>query len=66
YVPFKEDLNTEGLDITDEVMDELLSVKKEYWTEDIENQKEFFAQFGDRLPKEISDELKALEERING
>ncbi|MBR2877905.1 MAG: phosphoenolpyruvate carboxykinase (GTP), partial [Clostridia bacterium] len=61
-----EDLNTEGLDITDEVMDELLSVKKEYWTEDIENQKEFFAQFGDRLPKEISDELKALEERING
>ena len=65
YVPFKEDLNTEGLDITDEVMDELLSVKKEYWTEDIENQKEFFAQFGDRLPKEISDELKALEERIN-
>ncbi len=65
YVPFKEDLNTEGLDITDAVMDELLSVKKEYWTEDIENQKEFFAQFGDRLPKEISDELASLEERIN-
>ncbi|MFA7637323.1 MAG: phosphoenolpyruvate carboxykinase (GTP) [Monoglobales bacterium] len=65
YVPYKEDLNLEGLDLSDEVVDELLSVKKEYWLEDIENQKEFFAQFGNRLPKEITRELNALEERIS-
>ena len=61
YVPNKEDLNLEGLDISDEVIDELLSVKKEYWVDDIANQKEFFAQFGDRLPKEITSQLEKLE-----
>ena len=64
YVPFKEDLNLEGLDLTDEVVDELLSVKKEYWIEDIQGQREFFAKF-DRLPKEIADQLDALEKRFN-
>ena len=61
YVPNKADLNLEGLDISDEVVDELLSVKKEYWVDDIANQKEFFAQFGDRLPKEITAQLEKLE-----
>ncbi len=61
FVPNKEDLNLEGLDISDEVIDELLSVKKEYWVDDIANQKEFFAQFGDRLPKEITAQLEKLE-----
>ncbi len=64
FVPNKEDLNLEGLDISDEVIDELLSVKKEYWVDDIENQKEFFKQFGDRLPKEITCELNKLEENM--
>ncbi len=61
FVPNKEDINLEGLDISDEVIDELLSVKKEYWVDDIANQKEFFAQFGDRLPKEITAQLEKLE-----
>ena len=65
YVPYKDDLNLEGLDISDEVIDELLSVKKEYWVDDIENQKEFFKQFGDRLPKEITLELNKLEENMS-
>lgn len=64
YVPKKEDLNLEGLDISDSVVDELLSVKKEYWVEDIAGQKEFFAKFGDRLPKEISNQLSELEKRL--
>ena len=57
YVPYK-------LDISDEVMDEILSVKKEYWIEDIQNQREFFAKFGDKLPKEIKNQLEALESRM--
>lgn len=64
YVPYKQDLNLEGLDISDEVMDEILSVKKEYWIEDIQNQREFFAKFGDKLPKEIKNQLEALESRM--
>ena len=64
YVPKKEDLDLRGLDIPEDVVDELLSVKKEYWVEDIESQKEFFAQFGDRLPKEIKEHLDALEAKM--
>ncbi len=65
YVPFKEDLNLEGLDISDEVVDEILSVNKEYWLEDLEGQKEFFAKFGDKLPAEIKNQLANLEKRLN-
>ncbi len=64
FVPDKKDLNLEGLDISDAVVDELLSVKKEYWVDDIANQREFFAQFGDRLPKEITEELEKLENNM--
>lgn len=64
FLPKKEDLDLNGLDIADDVVDELLSVKKEYWTEDIAGQKEFFAKFGDRLPQEIKDEMAKLEKNF--
>lgn len=64
YLPKKEDLDLSGLDIADEVVDELLSVKKEYWVEDIAGQKEFFAKFGDKLPQEIKDEMAKLEKNF--
>jgi len=43
----------------------LLTVDKEVWLEDVANQKEYFAQFGDRLPKEIAEELVKLEANLN-
>lgn len=64
YLPKKEDLDLSGLDIADEVVDELLSVKKEYWVEDIAGQKEFFAKFGNKLPQEIKDEMAKLEKNF--
>ena len=39
----------------------LLTVDKEVWLEDVENIKEYFAQFGDRLPEEIAKQLSILE-----
>ena len=57
-------IDTTDLDISEDVMKELLSVDKEVWLEDVENQKEYFAQFGDRLPKEITDELNKLEKNL--
>lgn len=47
---------------------ELLTVDKKVWLEDVEDPdtgiKAYFAQFGDRLPKEMADELKKLEENL--
>ena len=65
YVPEKGDLQLDGLDISDETLTELLSIDKEAWKEDLANQREFFAQFGDRLPKEIKDSMDELEAKLN-
>ncbi len=64
FVPNKEDLQLDGLDLSDEVVTELLSIDKQAWKEDLANQREFFAQFGDRLPKEIKDSMDELEKRL--
>ena len=65
FVPNKEDLQLEGLDLSDEVVDELLSIDIDAWKEDLANQREFFAQFGDKLPKEIKDSMDTLEANLN-
>ena len=65
FVPKKEDINVEGLGISDETLTELLSVDKEIWKEEVKSQREFFAQFGDRLPKEIKDSMDELEAKLS-
>ncbi len=65
FVPNKEDLQLDGLDISDDVLTELLSIDKEVWKEEVANQREFFAQFGDKLPKEIVENMDALEKKLN-
>ncbi|MBO5945484.1 MAG: phosphoenolpyruvate carboxykinase (GTP), partial [Clostridia bacterium] len=65
YVPNVKDINVDGLDISEEVMTELLSVDKELWLEDCKGIKEFYAQVGERVPAEFYAELEALEARLS-
>ncbi len=65
YVPFAQDLNLEGLDLSEETLKELLSIDKESWLSDVENIKAFYQQVGDRVPETLKEELKALEERLS-
>lgn len=64
YVPAKGAIDTTGLDISDEVMEELLSVDRDVWAEEIKDQEEFLKQFGDRLPEEIIAQKEALKRRF--
>ena len=64
YVPTVDGINTEGLNISKETMKELLSVDKELWLEDCKGIREFYKQVGDRVPKELYDELDSLEKRL--
>jgi phosphoenolpyruvate carboxykinase (GTP) len=64
-VPTPASLNTEGLDIPDDQLEEILAVDVEQWKQEIPPIREFFDEFGDRLPSEISAQLDALEERLN-
>jgi phosphoenolpyruvate carboxykinase (GTP) len=64
YVPRPGDINTEGLDISEGVLKSLLGIDKGQWVQELKGLREFFEKFGDRLPKEIWDELHALEKRL--
>ena len=65
FLPKKEDIDVTDLDIDDATLEELLTVDKKVWLEDVENQTEYFAQFGDKLPKEISEELNTLKANLS-
>jgi phosphoenolpyruvate carboxykinase (GTP) len=65
FEPKPEDINIEGLeDITVETVRDLLSVDKNLWKEEAKGIHEFYGRFGDRLPKELSDELSNLESKL--
>ena len=65
YEPKPEDINVEDLeDVTTETVKGLLSVDKDLWKEDAKGIHEFYAKFGDKLPKELEFELEGLEARL--
>ncbi|MBE7035025.1 MAG: phosphoenolpyruvate carboxykinase (GTP) [Ruminococcaceae bacterium] len=66
YLPEAKDINIDGLKLDMETLEQLLSVDKEVWKEEVAGQKEFFKKFGDRLPAGIKEELDKLEARLNG
>lgn len=65
YVPKPEDINLEGCSVDEETLKGLLNVDTETWKKEAEGIKEFYKKFGDRLPKELEEELAALESRLN-
>ena len=65
YVPKPEDINLEGCGVDKETLKGLLNVNTETWKKEAEGIKEFYKKFGDKLPKELNDELSALESRLN-
>ena len=65
YVPYAKDINIEGLDITEDTVNELLSVDNEAWLADVENIKEFYDMIGGTVPCELREELSALKARLS-
>jgi phosphoenolpyruvate carboxykinase (GTP) len=46
-------------------MEELFHLEKEEWQAEVESIKEHYASYGEKMPKELKDQLKALEARVN-
>ena len=65
YVPKPGDINLEGIDVTPEVLADLVSVDKEIWKGEAARIEEFYAKFGDKLPKKLAEELDILKEKLN-
>ena len=64
YLPAPGAIDTNGLDVTDEQVAELLNVDVEEWLNEIESIREHYARFEETLPEALSDELAALEARL--
>ena len=61
YEPKPEDINLDGSGVTVETLRELLTLDAESWRENCAGIREYFEQFGDKLPHELREELEALE-----
>ncbi|MEH6697822.1 MAG: phosphoenolpyruvate carboxykinase (GTP) [Brevundimonas sp.] len=64
-VPTRESLDLDGLDLSESDLETLLDVDAEVWTEEASRIPAFFETFGDRMPKALWDQLKALEQRLS-
>jgi phosphoenolpyruvate carboxykinase (GTP) len=63
-VPAPEDLEPSGLELGSEALDALLSVDAEGWLAEIPLIREYYEQFGMKLPPELSHQLEHLERRL--
>lgn len=66
FVPKAEDIDIAGIEdeISLETLRSILQVDKAQWAKEAEGIEEFYHKFGDKLPKELHDELDKLKERI--
>ena len=62
YLPKAEDINREGIEdeVSLEQLKSILDVDKKLWAEEAKGIEEFYAKFGDKLPKELKAELENL------
>jgi phosphoenolpyruvate carboxykinase (GTP) len=66
-LPAPQAIDTSGLSgVTPEAMAELLRVDVEGWLTEVPMIAKDFDQFGDRMPRELRDELRALKEGLEG
>ena len=63
-VPAAGDIDTEGLDLPQERLEELLSVDPHAIAAQLPQVEEHLAKFGDRIPREIREQLDALKSRV--
>ena len=64
YVPKPEDIDLTGLDLSIDTLKGLLNVDKDLWREEVAGIEEFYKQVGDRVPKELYEELGELKGRL--
>ncbi len=65
YLPTKQSLDLSGLNVPDKNLERILSIDEDEWCEEAKEMEEYYKQFGDRLPKELKEELDNLESRLS-
>ena len=66
HVPSYQDLNWEGLELSNERFDELMSIDVDEWTAECESQQRYFSQFGADIPEQMEAQRQTTLARISG
>jgi phosphoenolpyruvate carboxykinase (GTP) len=64
YMPTADTIDTKGLDVSGADMVELLKINKDEWLNEVVSIKEHYANYGEKMPKELFAQLDALEKRL--
>ena len=64
YIPRPEDIDLTDLDMDMDTLKSILKVDKEAWINEAGEITEHYKKFGDRLPKELEEQLAALKSRL--
>jgi len=64
YMPTPDAIDTNGLDVSEADMKELLRVDRDEWLKEVESIREHYAKYGEKMPKELYAQLDALEKRL--
>ena len=64
FIPRIADLDLTGLAISKETMEGLFEIKSDEWKQEIQGIEAFYAQFGGRIPKELTDHLTTLKNSL--
>ncbi|MHC5038783.1 MAG: phosphoenolpyruvate carboxykinase domain-containing protein, partial [Planctomycetota bacterium] len=65
FLPGEGALDLGGLDLPPADLEALMHVDEAAWKAEIQGIREYFAQFGDRLPARLASQLDALEKRLS-
>lgn len=64
-IPAKGALDLAGLDLSDAAVTELFAVDKDSWLAETDLTEAYYAEFGDRVPAELTAQLGALRQRLS-
>ena len=65
YLPKEDAIDVNGLFINNEELKSILSINRKEWVEEALEIENYYKNFGDTLPQELTAELNALKERLN-
>jgi len=65
-VPNLADLDLSGLAISKENLERLFAINVDEWQKEADDAAGFFSKFGDRMPKELLEELHSLKAKLKG
>lgn len=64
FVPNVKDINLEESGVSLETLEQILKINPEDWEEEIKSIDEFYAKFGEKLPKELKNQFEILKESL--